>query len=1205
MSLQLPPRYVLEGANPVLGEGGMGRVIRARDTVLDVPVALKIVRPELAADARFAARFDLEVRIAARFTHAHIVPLHDSGTLLDGTPFLGLALADSGNLARFRREALPWEELLRLSLQLLDALAHLHARGVLHRDLKPENVLLHGGARPDVWLADLGLANAAEALARKRGRREGTPGYMAPEQRLGLVREMGPWTDLYAVGVILWELVSGELPFPKGRTALDSPLTELVPRAGLSVPDGLEIILANLLSAEPLSRYDLAADLHTELCALGPASGDATGPMRIVPGGVGTVAPSAPRPTTGSVEPSEIEDDDPSQTLAGWGDSSETPIKTFDLGVPVWNRPAPSSLPLEAPLEAGLGAQARASLPLFAMRELPLVARDEIRDELWTLVREVATTRRTWVVLLIGEAGSGKTAIAESILRAVEEGGWAEPVRMSWHSPAGAEDGYAGAARALIRPWNETRASLETRLRRRIARSRGLNDVTVQEDAAMLARWAGLSHVGEDPVAVGYGLREVHRELDGRSWRSLCALSLDNAHLAVEEGDGLDIAEGALQLAAEGIDRPLLVLATLRSEAVSQDRDLAERVDELVGAGAVRIDVPRLDRAGTAALLRESLTLAPALAEQVATRCEGNPLFARQLLVEWSSRGWLVDTGGLQFGLADQVQLDTALPADAEALFVDRVKALALGSGDPASFTSAVYMAALAGYSLPEDLLLRLVDAPELSAYLLSCGLWVRDGNRLAFDHGLLHAALRSRAMADADVHGLHRRLAEAWAAYGEGSGEDVALAVGRHAHAGEAWSDAIGPLLVASGRAWNRGASQRLQEAAELAVEAAVYGAPKKIGWSLQWRARAAHMLGENLEAADLYRRALKAFESLGDAEGALAALIGLGNTLREAGGLVDADKHLNFALNRARAAGDLRAEAEALSALAWLEQKKRNYQGADLLFTRVLNRSTKLNDTRAAARAALGQAYIARRTGRFADAEELYEEAIESFFEGDDPLGVARAQAGLGITKRQQLDLTTAEALFRDAIRASEELGATPLLMEARSGLADLYRMRGEYDRARQIYESCARWAERQHVFDNAIVAHLSLAHVALLEDNLSEMFVHASNAAVHLQSVPGHWLWASYRLVVATLLALRDDPEETYKWLWSASELGLGDTVDQDVAYFLTVLVHVSASKNWVNPTRVAAKLASEQWTRLGRPREAARVAKALRKMQEAAR
>ncbi|TNE91336.1 MAG: tetratricopeptide repeat protein [Deltaproteobacteria bacterium] len=1199
MKLKLPPRYALEGANPVLGEGGMGRVLRVRDQVLDLPVALKVIKPELAADARFAARFDLEVRIAARFTHPHIVPLHDLGSLSDGTPFLGLALADGGNLARFRQEPIGWEDLLRLVLQLLEALAHLHARGVLHRDLKPENVLLHeGDGELSVWLADLGLANAAGTLARKRGRREGTPGYMAPEQRLGLVREMGPWTDLYAVGVILWELVTGQLPFPPGRSALDAELHELVPR--FPVPDGLEIVLANLLSAEPLSRYDLAADLRTELLALPPVEDEHTGPRRM--GGQGTVAPSAPRPS--GPRTSQVSDIGEGVADVEWSfDGKGQHVQEVDFGVPLWNRPAAPRLPRHPPPDPGLGAQARASLPLFAMRELPLVAREGARDELWTLMREVAETRQTWVVLVVGEAGSGKTALVESVARAVEEGGWAEPIRMRWHEPPGKEDGYAGAARALIRPWNETRATLESRLRRRLARSRGANDRMVQEEASTLARWAGLSHPGEEAVAAGYGLREVYRELDARSWRALSTLVLDNVHLAVEEGDGLDIAEGVLQLAAEGIDRPLLVVATLRSEAIAHDWVLASRIDALVEDGAVRIDLPRLDRQGTAELLAESLTLAPDLASQIAQRCEGNPLFARQLILEWSSRGWLVDTGGLQFGLAEGVDLDSALPSDAEALFAARVEALARASGDAKGFDQAVHMAALAGAELPEDLLIRLAPTPEIAAYMLACGLWVRSGSRLSFDHGMLQASLRARAMMRADIRGLHRHLSGAWAAYGEASGQDVVLEVGRHAHAAEAWDLAVKPLLIAATRAYRRGAIHRLQEAAELAETAAERGMPEKLGWARVWAARAAHLRGDNKAAAELYGKAFQSMEEYGDTNGALTALIGLGTALRESGHLPEADKRLNFALNRARSSGDTKAEAEALSALAWLEQKKRNFEGADLLFTRVLNRAEKAGDTRGAAHAALGQAYIARRLGRFADAEELYGEAVEGFHAGEDPHGVARAQAGLAVVKRQQLDLKTAETLFREAIQASDELGAIPLTMDARAGLADLYRMRGDYDRARTIYESCARWAERQHVFESAIFAHLSLAHLALLEDDLSKMYVHASNAAVHLRSVPGHWLWASYRLVVATLLALRDDGEETYRWLWSAHELGLGDTVDQDVAYFLTVLAHVCASKGWPNPTRIATKLAVDQWTRLGRPREAARVAKALDKVKVA--
>src|SRR5688572_18492010 len=129
MELGLPARYALD-PDPILGEGGMGRVVRARDVVLGEPVALKLVRPELAADARFRRLFDAEVRTSARFTHPHIVPLHDHGATADGTPFLGLAYADLGSFASFRADPPAWDELRRLALELLDALAHLHARDV-------------------------------------------------------------------------------------------------------------------------------------------------------------------------------------------------------------------------------------------------------------------------------------------------------------------------------------------------------------------------------------------------------------------------------------------------------------------------------------------------------------------------------------------------------------------------------------------------------------------------------------------------------------------------------------------------------------------------------------------------------------------------------------------------------------------------------------------------------------------------------------------------------------------------------------------------------------------------------------------------------------------------------------------------------------------------------------------------------------------
>lgn len=1141
----------------------MGRVYKALDVRMNLPVAIKVVRPDLAADERFRKLFDLEVRMAAQFAHPRIVPLHDLGVLGDGTPFLGLAFADAGSFASLRERA-SWKEILRLALEMLDALSHLHARGVLHRDLKSENVLLFNGEdkRPHVWLADLGLANASNQLAKKKGRVEGTPGYMAPEQKLGLPREYGPWTDLFSVGVIVWELVTGALPFEIGRSPLDAELPGLVPRPGLLVPEGLDIVLGNLLAAEPMSRYDIAADLKTELEALGPPRIDARAAQGRKPPRTGTVAPSAGAAST-------------------------------SLSVPTWNRPRPSALPLNPVAEPGMGASARASLPLFALREIPLVARDAFRRVIWDMTRAVSRDGRSRCALIIGETGAGKTKLVESVARTLEEGGWAETVHLSWQRPAGKEDGYAGAARALVRPWNETRPTLEQRLRRRLARERGVLDDAVKEECAQLARWSGLVEPGEAPVAAGYGLREVYRWLEARAWRGVSVLALDDVQWAVEEGDGLAIAEAVLRGAADDQAKRLLVLATLRAEDLAQDEALQARVDTLIALGARRLDLPRLDRRGTEALLREYLTLTPDLNKKVASRCEGNPLFARQLLLEWANRGWLVDAGELRFGLAEGVDADAVLPADAEALFQERFEALARQSGDPDTFVDVLHMIGLSGQQVPRAVVEQLAGV-ELTEFLRGSGLWVEREEFFRWSHGLMAQSVRQAAEGREDAPGLHQRLVEAWRVYAADSGVDACLEIGRHALGAGDGAAAIDQLLQAADRAARRGRNKELDEASRLAVEAAgAPGVPLRQGAkALVWRGRSLDARGLPHEAAAAFEQALAAVGD--DAVTRTDATLGLADARQKQGQMAEAQRLLQEGLRDAKSRGDVETEAKALSGLAWLEQQKRNFEGADILFTRVLNRATQLGDRRRAAEAALGQAYVARRKGAFEEADELYAEAASAFAEGDDRVGVARARHGLGAVERQRLRVDLSEKLFREAQSIADELGATELMMDCRVGLADVHRLRGEFDRARKAYEAHVHWAERERLFEAAIVGHLRLAHVALLQDDQMGMYNHAVGASAHLEKVPGHWLWASYRLAVATHLALREDEDQTYRWLWSAAELGLADTIDHDIAYELTIICHVAADQRWVNVMKVASKLASTQWAALRLPDQQAEVA-----------
>jgi tetratricopeptide (TPR) repeat protein len=212
------------------------------------------------------------------------------------------------------------------------------------------------------------------------------------------------------------------------------------------------------------------------------------------------------------------------------------------------------------------------------------------------------------------------------------------------------------------------------------------------------------------------------------------------------------------------------------------------------------------------------------------------------------------------------------------------------------------------------------------------------------------------------------------------------------------------------------------------------------------------------------------------------------------------------------------------------------------------------------------------------------LYEEAIEIYREIDDQVGVARALYGCARAMRQQCRLDEAEELLRQSVGITEELGVTSDLMEGRLGLAEVYRARGDLTRARPIYENHLGWSSREGNFEGAIFAHLGLGMCSLRERNLHSIHKHAEEAASVLEQVPGHWLWATYRLMVASMLALREDEKQTYQWLWSASELGIRDIADVDVAENLALLVQIGAEHGWLDVVRLAGKLGVQQYERL---------------------
>src|SRR5262249_11995866 len=207
----LRQRYRLENE---IGRGGMGIVFRATDLELKRTVAVKLLSETALPEAR--ERLMREARAAAALNHPHIISVHDVGES-EGTPFLVMELVLGPSLAK----APPTElsAIVEIASQICTALDHAHSSNIVHRDLKPENVLLSGSGAPSVKLADLGLALPGYgARISRAGLIVGTASYIAPEQALG--QKVDGRADLYALGVLLYQLTTGRLPF-----AADDPLS--------------------------------------------------------------------------------------------------------------------------------------------------------------------------------------------------------------------------------------------------------------------------------------------------------------------------------------------------------------------------------------------------------------------------------------------------------------------------------------------------------------------------------------------------------------------------------------------------------------------------------------------------------------------------------------------------------------------------------------------------------------------------------------------------------------------------------------------------------------------------------------------------------------------------------------------------------------------------------------------------------------------
>jgi serine/threonine-protein kinase len=260
-----------------VGHGGMAEVYLARDEELGRPVAVKLLPQHLADDADFRARFVREARLAGRLSHPNVVRVYDAGET-DGRPFIVMEYVSGSSLAAAGR--LPAGRAIELGVQACAGLQHAHDAGIVHRDVKPANLLVSDGGV--LKIADFGIARVAESTRHTQaGTLLGTAAYLAPEQIAG--EDATPASDIYSVGAVLYELLTGRPPYEFSSLAelaaqqadgSITPVRDLEP----TVPRDVEAAVMHALARDPGFRPASAAELAQELA--GTAAEPATVPLR-------------------------------------------------------------------------------------------------------------------------------------------------------------------------------------------------------------------------------------------------------------------------------------------------------------------------------------------------------------------------------------------------------------------------------------------------------------------------------------------------------------------------------------------------------------------------------------------------------------------------------------------------------------------------------------------------------------------------------------------------------------------------------------------------------------------------------------------------------------------------------------------------------------------------------------------------------------
>ena len=1092
-----------------VGKGGMGEVWEGMHVPQRHPVAVKVLTHRGARRDVFSEAFRTEVRAAAGLDHPAIVTVLDfgevpagaaklSGGMFEaGSPYIVMEFAQRGTVKRFQN-AIGWRELKVVLTTILDALAHAHARGVIHRDLKPANILVGCGAEDaaGIKLTDFGLAHALDQhdFARRNDSGWGTPQFMAPEQFRAAWRDYGPWTDLYALGIMAFHLAVGEYPYDADTSGSLARAHTLTPpkvfRPRFEVPEHFDRWIARLIQKNPEDRFQCAADAAWALHRLvdppsAAISRDTVSMLPIRDTGKSrhqVSTQSARRQTADYRTPAGIDDntilDVPDTTLLIPMDEKGNPRDTASFSLHTWETTSQNAAPREevaspafrevppipftwrrprtkAPSLKLLGA----GLGLYGLRSLSMVDRDEERDFLWETLKTVREKGRARAVLIRGAAGTGKSRLARWLCGRAQEVGSATVMKALFSPIAGPGDGLARMLAQHLRAGGMSYDDTKHRVGRILERWGVRDDVEVKALTDFLLPVDRSSP--HDALSIRMQSAPTRYGLLFRHLQRLC-----EERPVLVWFDDVQWGADALAFVQFVIERqhqtpsPVMFVMTSRDEALVSRAVETQLVAELARNRRMRVlDVEPLRHADTAELVRELLYLSPPLAMEVEKRCGGNPLFAVQLVGDWVAGNKLrFGREGFEFKSGAQA----AIPDDLHSIWKDRLSLLLRKR--PAEDQVALEIAAALGTSVELDEWYAacaqhgVSAANDLTRDLLESGLAESTDYGFDFCHGLFRESLERSAREAGrwrDVNGACLRMLEA--RYPQRQFPFSERFAG-HLREADTAHLAVEPLLHAARARIDRSeyeVATALLDDRELLLQD--FGLePDSQEYAQGWTTRAEVALWQgHYEDAERYasQAAVQARKSgwhniLGKAN--LAE--GLASLYR--GDLDRAQRMLERAEETLRRCADHIGEGECTLALGRVAQNRGDSERATNLFEAA-------RDIMVRARYRLGEAQclnalgdVARDRAQYLDARRHAEEARAIFEQLNNAIGVADCTNDLAELSRLEGDFDEASEKCSRALGMYESLGSEHS-MHVRTNLALTLAAQGQDHQARQLLD------------------------------------------------------------------------------------------------------------------------------------------------------